>query len=87
MRGGLTGRHLVILIVALGLLVEIPLIAYFLSRSHEQSTPAITTRNSLPAGSSALPLHPVAGNFKPDDTELASCTEQTCSSRARCRPA
>jgi hypothetical protein len=69
-------------IVAVGLLIEIPLIAYFLSRSDGQATPVITTRNSLPAGSSALPLHPVAGNFKPDDTKLASCTEQTCFEQA-----
>jgi hypothetical protein len=72
----------VFLIIAVGILVEIPLIVYFLSRSEGQATPVITTPNSLPAGSSALPLHPVAGNFKPDDTKLASCTEQTCFEQA-----
>lgn len=84
MRGRrLSGRHLVFLIFAIGLLVEIPLIAYFLSRSDEpRASSAITTPNSLPAGSSALPLHPVAGNFKPDDTTLVRCAQQTCFEQA-----
>ena len=76
------GRYLVFVIVAAGILIEIPLIGYFLSRSNEPSSAAITTRNSLPAGSSSLPLHPVAGKFKPDHTTLASCTEQTCFEQA-----
>jgi hypothetical protein len=30
----------------------------------------------------ALPMHPVAGNFKPDDTKLADCSTQACYEQA-----
>jgi len=76
------GRYWVFLIIAAGIVIEIPLIAYFLSRSDQPSPTSITTRNSLPLGSSSLPLHPVAAKFKPDHTTLASCSEQTCFEQA-----
>lgn len=83
MRGGrLTGRQLVVLIVVLGILVEIPLVAYVLTRDDGKSVTVVTTQTDLGGASSTLPLHPVAGNFKPDDTKLASCTEQTCFEQA-----
>jgi hypothetical protein len=84
MRGGrLTSRQLVFLIVAVGVLVEIPLIAFFLNRAEGGSTTAVTTQKSFLGGaSSSRPLHPVAGKFKPDDTRLASCTDQPCFEQA-----
>jgi hypothetical protein len=41
---------------------------------------AQNTGNKSP--STALPLHPVAGNFKPDDTKLADCHSQLCYEQA-----
>jgi hypothetical protein len=33
---------------------------------------------AAPAPAVALPLHPVAGNFVPDDTQLSQCTDEPC---------
>ncbi len=42
---------------------------------------AVLTRESDPIGV-ALPLHPVAGSFRPDATKLEECSEQTCFEQA-----
>src|SRR5688572_8508311 len=84
MRGGrLTGRQLVVLIMALGLLIEIPLVLYIFTGDDDGSSAASTvTESSLGGASSTRPLHPVASEFKADDTELADCAEQTCLEQA-----
>ncbi len=81
--GGLRGKHLVILIVTLGIVLEIPLAVYILSRdSGATAAPVTTPQNNLGGVGSTLPLHPVAGKFKPDDTKLSDCSEQTCFEQA-----
>lgn len=84
MRGGrLTSRQLVLLILALGLVLEIPLVVYILGR--DDGTPAVvatTPQNNLGGAASTLPLHPVAGKFAPDDTLLADCSDQACYEQA-----
>jgi len=42
---------------------------------------AVLNRDSDPIGV-ALPLHPVAGSFRPDDTKLEECSEQPCIEQA-----
>ena len=37
---------------------------------------------AAPPQATALPLHPVAGNFKPDDTTLLECSTSTCFEQA-----
>ena len=84
MRGGrLTGRQLVMLIVALGILIEIPLVLYIV-RGDESSgtTTAASPDTGLGGASATLPLHPVAGRFKADETQLSDCSEQTCFEQA-----
>jgi hypothetical protein len=83
MRGGrLTGRRLVILIVVLGIAVEIPLVAYFFNRDDGARTAVVTEPQAAPAACrGALPLHPVAGKFEPDDTKLEDCSSRHASSR------
>ena len=77
MRGGrLRGRHVVALVVALGLVLEIPLVVYILNRDDAAGTAMSGSQNSL------LPLHPVAVAFEPDDTTLPECSEQTCFEQA-----
>jgi hypothetical protein len=83
MRGGrLRGRYIIAAAIFLGILVEIPLLAYVLTRGDDGSTAIATTQNGLGGASASLPLHPVAGNFKPDDTKLPECSEQTCFEQA-----
>ena len=84
MRGGrLTGRQLVVLIIALGFLIEIPLVLFIFTHDDAPSSAASTTTESSLGGEiGARPLHPVAGEFKADETELADCTEQPCFEQA-----
>jgi hypothetical protein len=87
MRGGrLTSRQLVFLIVAVGVLIEIPIVAIILHRADSQPTSTVSSKNFLrgptSGASSTRPLHPVAGKFKPDDTKLATCTQQGCFEQA-----
>jgi hypothetical protein len=75
-----TGRQLVVLIVALGILVEVPLVVYVLGR--DDSPRAATAPSGLGGATAGLPLHPVAGNFEPDQTTVEQCSEQTCFEQA-----
>ena len=77
----LTGRQLVFLVVALGLLVEIPLAFYIFGRNDGGQSVA-SVGGGVGGVSASLPLHPVAGNFKPDDTTLPECSEQRCFEQA-----
>jgi hypothetical protein len=81
-RGRLRGWHVVVLIVVLAVLVEIPLVAYILTRDDEPSFAVETNGTASDAATSTLPLHPTAVKFEPDDTTLADCTEQTCYEQA-----
>jgi hypothetical protein len=78
----MTGRQLVLLIVALGILIEIPLVLYIVRDDSSSAATAATTATDGSGGSTPLPLHPVAGKFEPDDTELSDCSEQTCFEQA-----
>jgi hypothetical protein len=84
MRGGgrLTGRQLVVLIIALGVLIEIPLAVYVFTGDDGSPTASATLQNSLGGASRTLPLHPVAGKFEPDDTQLPDCSDQACFEQA-----
>jgi hypothetical protein len=83
MRGGLRGRHIVVLVVTLGIVLEIPLVVYIFSRDNGATAAPVTTQqNNLGGVASTLPLHPVAGKFKPDDTKLSDCSQQTCFEQA-----
>jgi hypothetical protein len=77
----LTGRRLVVLVVALGLLIEIPLAVYILSRDGGGRS-FVSVPATFGGASASLPLHPVAGNFKPDKTTLPECSEQSCFEQA-----
>ncbi len=77
----MTGRRVLFLVVALGILVEIPLAFYVLGRDGSGQA-VVRTQPSLGGASTTLPLHPVAGNFKPDDKKLVDCSEQTCYEQA-----
>jgi hypothetical protein len=82
MRGGrIRGRHIVAAAVLLGLVIEIPLLAYLFSRGDEPTTVA-TSQNTLGGATRTLPLHPVAGKFQPDDTTLPECSAQACFEQA-----
>ena len=81
-RGWLRGWHVVVLIVVLAVVVEIPLVAYILTRDDDSSVAVETNGDASTEASSTLPPHPMAGSFKPDDTELADCTEQMCNEQA-----
>ena len=82
MLGGLKGRHIVVLIVSLGIVVEIPLVVSILDRGDAQPRAAATRQNNLGGAASSLPLHPFAGNFKADETKLADCSDETCYQQA-----
>ena len=81
-RGRLRGWRVVVLIVVLAVLVEIPLVAYILTRGDDASVAIETDGNASEAATSTLPLHPAAVKFEPDDTTIASCTEQSCYEQA-----
>ena len=65
----LTRRRVVIGVLALAALLEVALVFAVLGRDDDQTLVA-------------LPLHPVAGTFKVDDTKLEQCSEQTCIEQA-----
>jgi hypothetical protein len=79
----------VAIVVVVAVLVEIPLLAYIL-RGNDEASVATERHGSAsqthgaasPDAASKLPLHPMAGRFKPDDTPLADCTRQTCYEQA-----
>jgi hypothetical protein len=81
-RGRVRGWHVVALIVVLAVLVEIPLVAYILTRDDGASFAVETNGNAAGVASSTLPLHPMATKFRPDDTTIADCAEQTCFEQA-----
>jgi hypothetical protein len=72
----------VAIIVALAVLVEIPLVAYILTRDDEPAVAIKASGTASPEEASKLPPHPMAGHFKPDDTTLADCSRQTCYEQA-----
>ncbi len=76
----LTGRRLLFFIVALGILIEIPLAFYILGR--DGSGPRVVQGQPGLGGASTLPLHPIAGTFKPDGRKLANCSDQACFEQA-----
>jgi hypothetical protein len=43
---------------------------------------AVLNESSSAAPAVALPLHPVAGSFVPDDTQLSDCTDEACFQQA-----
>jgi hypothetical protein len=68
-RGPAAARTVLLGLFALGALVVV-LVANVLATDDAKGRPA------------ALPLHPVAGQFQPDSTTLAECSEQTCVEQA-----
>jgi hypothetical protein len=77
------------MVVVVAVLVEIPLLAYILGSDDEASvaterhvTASQTHGAASPDEASKLPLHPMAGRFKPDDTTTDDCTRQTCYEQA-----
>jgi hypothetical protein len=77
------GWYVVATIVALAVVVEIPLVAYILTRDDGAPVAAQTKgASSASQAATTLPPHPMAGHFKPDDTTLAGCSEQTCYEQA-----
>jgi hypothetical protein len=81
-RGGrVRGRYIVAAAILVGLLIEIPLLAYIFTNGDDPA-PVAAQQNTLGGASRSLPLHPTAGTFKPDDTTLLECSEQTCFEQA-----
>ena len=83
----LSSRHIVVLIVGLGLLVELPLAYHFFLSDRTGGASAIpqtTTTTTTQVGFSSLTSHPIAGNFKPDRTKLGDCSadDQACIQQA-----
>jgi hypothetical protein len=79
----LSGRSLVVLVLAVGLLVELPL-AYHFFLSDRTGGASATLQTTTQVGFSSLTSHPIAGNFKPDGTKLTDCSadDQTCIQQA-----
>ena len=76
---GLRGGRALLAIAAVGVATTVALAVLLLGQ--EGSGGGITAgRSSL--RTTALPLHPVAGTFNPDDTKLEQCSEQTCFEQA-----
>ena len=42
----------------------------------------VLSEDSAAAPATALPLHPIAGSFVPDDTQLSACSDESCFQRA-----
>jgi hypothetical protein len=68
----LTRRKLIVLVLLVGALVEATAALAVFAKSGD-GQPKLNT---------ALPMHPVAGNFKPDGTKLADCSSQACFEQA-----
>jgi hypothetical protein len=71
--GRLRGRRrAIIALLALAAVVEVAIgVAVYASGGDDNQAATV-----------ALPLHPVAGNFKPDATKVAECSEQLCFEQA-----
>ncbi len=67
----LTRRRAVLAVLMLGAFVELTAAIVVFSNGGDKATAA-----------TALPMHPVAGNFKVDDTKLEDCTGQRCREQA-----
>jgi hypothetical protein len=67
----LTRRRAVLAVLLLGALVELTAAIAVMGGGGDKATAA-----------AALPLHPVAGNFKVDDTKVEDCTAQRCKEQA-----
>ena len=70
------------LVVALGILIEIPLLGYVLTRNDGNATVLAPSESTSGGTLRGLTLHPVAGTFKPDDTTLTECADQRCYEQA-----
>jgi hypothetical protein len=70
-RRRLTRRKAIFGFILLGAVIELALGVAVLAK--DESPPKLAT---------ALPMHPVAGSFKPDDTRLQECEEQRCVEQA-----
>jgi hypothetical protein len=70
-RGRITRRKAILGILLLGGLVEAVLAVAVFASGGDTKGPGM-----------ALPLHPVAGNFKVDDTKLENCDGQRCTEQA-----
>jgi len=81
LRTHFTTRRAVVLVVAVGVLVELPLLLYFFNQ-HSSGGVRVAQSAALPAGIGSLNPHPIAGKFKPDKTRLADCSDQTCFEQA-----
>jgi hypothetical protein len=82
-------RTALIALLALAPLAAAAVLAVVLTGSSGDSTAQASAGAQSAAGSSAdgapaaaLPLHPVAGTFEPDDTKLEDCDEQRCYEQA-----
>ncbi|MBA2643285.1 MAG: hypothetical protein H0U82_10205, partial [Actinobacteria bacterium] len=78
----MSGRRALFAILALGAVVELALLLVILGRDDAEVATITHTDRGTNGTSATLPLHPVAGNFKPDDTKLEQCSEQTCVEQA-----
>ena len=70
-RGWLTRRRVVLLVLLVGALVEASVALAVLATGSDKPTTPL-----------AMVSHPVAGNFKPDDTKLSACSSQSCYEQA-----
>jgi hypothetical protein len=70
-RARVSRRRVVLLVLLLGIVLEGMIAVAVMAQDEEK--PTLNT---------ALPLHPVAGNFKPDGTKLADCASQACTEQA-----
>jgi hypothetical protein len=70
-RGRLTRRRVILGVLLIGALAEAILAVAVLASGGDKTSQAL-----------ALPLHPVAGNFKVTDVKLEDCTSQRCKEQA-----
>lgn len=78
----LNRRRAVIAILAVGALIEIPLLLYFLGSRSDGGVITVQAGATTPAQIGTLNPHPIAGRFRPDDTKLADCSDQRCFEQA-----
>jgi hypothetical protein len=81
-RRRLKGWHVVAIVVGLAIVVEIPIVAYILTRDDPASVASEAQGPHAADAASKLPLHPMARRFKPDDTTIDDCNEQMCYEQA-----
>jgi hypothetical protein len=70
-RARVSRRRVILLVLVLAALLEATVAVAVLAQDKGETKLA-----------TALPLHPVAGKFKPDGTKLADCSSQTCTEQA-----